>query len=79
MSRHKLLRRADKTVASLLYPEEYNALRELAHKHNCSVSQYLRGIIVDAIVEDGFDARRFRSPRNTQGREGPEAPRATGQ
>lgn len=62
-----------RTAATPLRPEEYNALRELSHKNGVSISAYLRSIIIDALVEEGFDARRFRQEGNSPSREGSEA------
>lgn len=71
--RKKLYVRKVKTIGAMVNPEEYSAIQSLAHKHGVTVSAFVRAIITDALVEEGFDARRFRSPGNTQGRESLEA------
>lgn len=63
----------ERSVASRLSSEEYWAVKKLASKNNVSTADYIRGIIIDALVEEGYDARRFRQEGNPQGREGSEA------
>lgn len=63
----------ERTVASRLSSEEYWAVKKLAAKNNVSTAEYIRGIIIDALVEEGYDARRFRQEGNSPGREGSEA------
>lgn len=75
--RHTVMK--ERSVGTRLPTQEYWALRDLAEHHHVTVSQFIKGIIVDALVEEGFDARRFRSPGDTQGREASQNLRASGQ
>lgn len=43
-----------RTVLVNLHSEEFDGLYATAAKHNVSVSAYLRSIVVDALVEEGF-------------------------
>ena len=49
-------------IAVRLSEGEWSAFQELRDRHNVSAQQLLRAIVVDALVEDGFDALRCREP-----------------
>lgn len=62
-----------------IHPDAYQALKELATRNKVTVSWYVRAIITDALVEEGFDERRFRPEGNSQGREAGQANGAAAQ
>jgi len=39
---------------------EWSAFQHLRDRHNVSVQQLLHAIVIDALVEDGYDALRCR-------------------
>jgi len=45
-------------VAVRLTEGEWNAFQTIRDRHNVSAQQLLHAIVVDALVEDGFDALR---------------------
>jgi hypothetical protein len=47
-------------IAVRLSEGEWNAFQELRNRHNVTAQQLLHGIVIDALVEDGFDALRCR-------------------
>lgn len=65
---------ARRTLAACVTVPEYDAFTELAKRHNVPMSTYLRAIVVDALVEEGFVfVQRIGKARGTSGREGFEA------
>jgi len=54
-------------VAVRLSEGEWNAFQQIRDRHNISAQQLLHGIIIDALVEDGFDALRCREPERYPG------------
>ena len=53
-------------IAVRLSEGEWSAFQELRDRHNVSAQQLLHAIVIDALVEDGFDALRC---RESEGRE----------
>ena len=47
--------RATKLTGVYLVPEVRLALGRAAERNNVTISEYLRAIIIDALVEEGFD------------------------
>lgn len=53
-------------VSTRLSEEEWNAFDRVRIKYNISVQELLRGIIVDAIVDEGYDGLRRRKPERRE-------------
>ncbi len=49
-------------VAVRLSEGEWSAFQELRDRHRVSAQQLLHAIIVDALVDEGYDALRCRQP-----------------
>jgi len=47
-------------IAVRLSDGEFNAFVQLRDRHNVTAQQLLHAIVIDALVEDGFDALRCR-------------------
>lgn len=67
-----------KTVQVALPLAEWAAIRFLTKKHKVKVGDYVRAIIVDAIVDEGIDGlQRFRTQGRTTSGEAGEVRRET--
>jgi hypothetical protein len=53
-------------VALRLSESEWIAFQELRDRHNVTAQQLLHGIVIDALVEDGFDALRRRESQGCE-------------
>lgn len=49
-----------KIARTCLWPAEYDALKALAERNKVPLDEYLRAIVVDVLVEEGFDGLQCR-------------------
>jgi hypothetical protein len=56
-----------KTVSCRLTTGEWLAFQQICEKHNVSYQELFHSIIIDALVEEGYDALRC---KQQEGREG---------
>lgn len=50
-----------KTLATGVKLEEHAAVAFLARRHNLTIGQYVRAIVIDALHDEGLDVQLFRT------------------